>query len=277
MDTDTLKAFTTLLEEKSFTKASQKLGLTQSALSQKLARLEDYLQATLVIRGQKEILPTSAGNKFFHFAIEMIQQENEFLKSFLQNEKGLSGTFRIAGFSSILRSLIIPKLSKFMRENENVNIQFSCHEMSSMVDLLKNNNTDLILTDFFPEIPGFEEVQVGSEEYVLIESKKHDKSPDIFLDHGPNDNATDSFFKFQGLKFNLKRGFMGDVYGILDGVAQGLGKAVMSKHLVQNDTRFKIIKSSKRYIRPLVMSYFRQNYYPPLHKNVFSILQDKLN
>jgi uncharacterized protein YktA (UPF0223 family) len=66
---------------------------------------------------------------------------------------------------------------------------------------------------------------------------------------------------------------MGDVYGILEGVSKGLGKAVMSKHLVDADKRFKIIKTKKRYLRPIVLNYYKQNYYSKLQLKVIDELQ----
>jgi len=65
---------------------------------------------------------------------------------------------------------------------------------------------------------------------------------------------------------------MGDVYSIIDGVALGLGKAVMSKHMIEDDKRFNLISHKKKYIRPVAMTYFEQNYYSPLHLEVEKIL-----
>ncbi|MFG1481480.1 hypothetical protein ABMA79_07695 [Halobacteriovorax sp. HFRX-2_2] len=117
-----------------------------------------------------------------------------------------------------------------------------------------------------------ESLQVGEEEYVVIESKKHKNIPNTYLDHGPYDNATESYFKFLGREMDYSRRFMGDVYSIVDGVALGLGRAVMSKHIVEEDRRFKIVKAKKRYVRPIVLSYFKQSYYTPLHTLALDLL-----
>jgi DNA-binding transcriptional LysR family regulator len=65
---------------------------------------------------------------------------------------------------------------------------------------------------------------------------------------------------------------MGDVYGILDAVALGLGRAVMSKHLAEDDRRFKIISMPKKYLRPVMLTYYRQSYYSPLHYKIIETL-----
>jgi DNA-binding transcriptional LysR family regulator len=175
-----------------------------------------------------------------------------------------------------MRSLVIPKIAPWLCEHRNVRIEFSSHEVYELPDILKASRADIIFTDFLPNLSGTVQDLVGEEDYVLIESRRHRSTPNIFLDHYPNDNASESFFRHQGLEFNYPRSFIGDVYGILDGVALGLGKAVMSRHLVTQDKRFKIIKSKRRYTRPIVMSYYHQSYYPMIQKQALEIFNTKL-
>ena len=66
---------------------------------------------------------------------------------------------------------------------------------------------------------------------------------------------------------------MGEVYSIVDGVALGLGRAVMSKHIIENDKRFKVIKKKKKYKRDVVLSSLEQSYYSPIH----NLIRDTLN
>jgi DNA-binding transcriptional LysR family regulator len=259
---DSLKAFLLTAERGSFTKASLELGLTQSALTQKIARLEDAIEASVFIRKSDGIELTPAGERLLIYSRQQLQLEEEFLQGFVSLKEKLSGPLRIAGYSSVLRSLIIPKLSSYLRKNPEVIPAFSSYEIPQLVDILRSNKADMIITDFFPHLAGVEEIQIGSEEFVLIESKKYSETPDVFLDNDPSDTTTQAFFQFQGQKYNGKRAFMGDVYGIIDGVAQGLGKAVMSRHLIESDSRFRIIKTPKKYLRPVVLSYYKQTYYP---------------
>lgn len=269
---DELTTFIEVYKAGSFTKASEVLGLSQSALSQKISRLEENLQAALFIRHPRNLSLTASGEKLLGYAKETIQRQTDFISNFNQFDTKLSGVIRIAGFSSIMRSLVIPKLAKFIRENENIQIEFSSFEMFELVDVLKSNNADFIITDYFPHLNKTEEIQIGIEEYIIIRSKKHKTISNIYLDHGPGDNATEAYLNFVGNKENYKRVFMGDVYSIIDGVALGLGMAVMSKHLVEDDKRFEIIRGKKKYQRPLVLSFNKQAYYGPLHCEILKNL-----
>lgn len=273
---DHLSAFLLVHETGSFTLAAKKSGLTQSALSQKIKRLEDLLETAVFVRHSTGPKLTAAGEAFLSFARQQVSLEQEFLQNFQRDQQDLAGVLRIAGFSSVLRSVVIPSLAPLARKHPRVQLSFSQHEMGQLPGLLRSNAADLILLDFEPAFSGVEFEVIGTEKYVVIESARFATPVDVYLDHGPEDNATESFFRSQVVRQQAyRRGFMGDVYGILDGVAQGLGRAVMSEHLVQQDRRFKVVKGHKAYHRPLALAWMRQGYYSRLHKEIRSLLVSK--
>ncbi|HXH31243.1 MAG TPA: LysR family transcriptional regulator [Bacteriovoracaceae bacterium] len=272
INSDALKAFLEITQNGTFTKAAAVLGMTQSALSQKIAKLEDQLETTLLIRGLDGITLTPSGEKLLTHARQQLQLEAEFLRSFQANNNTLSGHLRIAGYSSIMRSLVIPKLAPWLRENTAISVEFSSHEIPELQGILKANKADLVITDYAPNLPAVEQLQMGEEEYVLIESKQFKNVPEVYLDNYVLDNATEAFFSYQGLSFGARRSYMGDCYGILAGVSLGLGRAVMSRHLVEGDSRFRVIKSNKRYLRPIIINYFKQSYYPAIQLEARRIL-----
>lgn len=260
---DQLSAFLLVHEKGSFTAAARELGLTQSALSQKVKRLEDALEAAVFIRRSSGPALTGAGERLLAFARQQLAFEQEFLLDFQHGQGGPAGVVRVAGFSSVMRSVVIPALAPVLRQYPRLQVEFSQHEMGSLPELLKTNAADLILLDYEPALTGVNFAAIGKERYVVIESARHTGPQDLYLDHGPDDNATDSFFRAQGTKHKAyRRGFMGDVYAILDGVAQGLGRAVMSAHLVEGDKRVRQVKGYKAYERPLVLGWAQQGWYP---------------
>jgi DNA-binding transcriptional LysR family regulator len=267
-----LQTFLKVYQNGTFSKASVMIGLSQSALSQKVARLEELLQATLFIRKPRHLELTSAGEELLLYAKDALELQDQFIQRFNQYDGDLKGTIRIASFSSIMRSVIIKKLTSFMKKNKNVSIEFQSHEVHELENILRTNQADFIITDYFPELSKSTNKKIGEEEYVLVESAKHVDIPNIYFDHTVLDNATNSFFDFQNLQKEYSRKYVGDVYGIIDCVKSGLGKAVMSKHLVDKDSQLKIGKCKKIYKRPLVLSFTQQNYYSPIHSKVLEIL-----
>ena len=275
ISTDILKAFITVHSHGGFTSAAKELSLTQSALSQKIAKLEDLLESKVFIRGKKTIELTQSGKRLLPFAIEQLEHELTFLDQFQSKSNELSGVIRLGGFSSIMSSAMIPTLSSLMIDNPKSNIEFSSFDMEELEVELFTHRVDMIVTDYLPHSTGLVTSEIGKEEYVLIESKEGSNRSRHFLDHGIHDNATESFLRFQGDGSDYTRGFMGDVFGIISAVEQGLGVAVMSKHMLKNNRSVKIKRSSKRYFRTLYLSYIKRNYYPPLFKEVERALKQK--
>lgn len=263
-------AFYEVAKAQSFSKAAENLFVTQSAISQRIHALENDLESTLIIRNKNSISLTETGERLLQHAKTVFDLEEEFLENY-QSTDEIKGTVRICAFSSVLRSLIIPKLSPFLRNNPGVQIEFISDEMVNIPEYLKSARADFIILDYHLNKSGINEIVLGQEEYVVIESKKFQCPKDIYLDHGPHDNATESFFFSQGKKdFKYRRTFMGDVYGIIDGVKQGIGRAVMSKHLVDND--LKIIKGYKAYRRDITLHYVESSYYTRLQKELIKAL-----
>lgn len=270
---DDLKAFISIQKYQSFTKAGEELGLSQPAITQKVSRLETTLQTALIIRQKKRVLLTDDGQKLLIFAKEAVEHQKNFLNSFDQYDNELKGNIRIATFSSVMRSIVIPTLSSFMQEHSKASLELQSYEMNELENVLRTNQADFIITDYFPRLLKTEQHEIGQEEYVIIKSRKIKNIPNVFLDHTPADNATESYFKFLEKKQDYQRKFLGDVYSLIDGVALGLGKAVMSKHLIVDDKRFIIEKQKKRYFRPIVLSYYQQSYYSPIQQKIIEIFK----
>ena len=87
-----------------------------------------------------------------------------------------------------------------VQEYPLASVEFSSMEMSELALSLFTGKLDLIITDYFLKLPGREEVKIGREQFVLIESAKHSDIPGIFLDHGSGDNSSAEFVKFQKME-----------------------------------------------------------------------------
>jgi DNA-binding transcriptional LysR family regulator len=220
-----LQAFIQTASTLNVTQAAKDLGLTQSALSQRLALLESDLEVTLFIREPRGLILTEAGQRLLRFASLNQKLEEEMLFELKGHSQELAGTLRFGGYSSVLRSVIIPSLAPFLRKNPKVHIDFQSYEMFELPEVLKTARAELVVLDYALSKKGIVEEGLGKEEFIVIESSKLESPNDIYMDHGPEDNATEEFFKHQPkAPAFYRRSFMGDVYGIIDGVEQGLGR-----------------------------------------------------
>lgn len=271
-----LQAFAQTARTLNVTQAAKDLGLTQSALSQRLALLEEDLEVTLFIREPRGLKLTEAGHKLLRFATLNQKSEEELLFELKGHSQELAGTLGLGAYSSVLRSVIIPALAGFLRKNPKVHVDFQSYEMFELPEVLKTARAELVVMDYALGKKGLVEAFLGHEEFVVIESRKYEAPQDLYLDHGPEDNATEEFFRAQARRPEVyRRSFMGDVYGIIEGVELGLGRAVMSKHLIADHRQIKLVKGYSAYKRAVTLHYFEQPFYSRLMLKVIEEIKAK--
>lgn len=117
-------AFVTVAREKSFTKASAKLGVTQSAMSQAIRGLEERLEIRLLTRTTRGVSTTEAGQRLVDaigYRFDDIQAELDALTELRDKP---SGTVRITCSEGVLRTILLPKLTPVILEYPDINIEF---------------------------------------------------------------------------------------------------------------------------------------------------------
>lgn len=270
-----LDAFLAVAQTQGFSAGASLLNITQSALSQRIKNLEEHLGLTLFIRTPSGANLTEQGERLLRYC-----QTRDSLESELVHELNgiktseISGTIRLASYSSVLRSVIVPALQPLLEKHPQVLCDFICADMNELPGLLQRNEVNFIVMDCKLDKSNLEAIKLGQEKYVLIEGRnKNSGRDDIFLDNDSADRATENFLKAQGKKFTkFRRSYFDDCYGIIDGVALGLGKAVMPEHLVADHSQIKISKDFKPYKVDVILHYYHQPFYSKLHQAVVETL-----
>ena len=271
-----LEAFYSLAQTGNFTKAAEKLHVTQSALSQRIMNLESDLETTLFIRDRAGLRLTPTGEDLLRYCQTKNSFEEEFLASLKsQSSSELSGVVRVAGFSSVMRSVIIPSLAPLAQKNPHVQLQFMTREMDDLLPLLKRGEVDFVLNDRADDREELETASIGKEHNVLVERHGY-AGADVYLDHDDKDPVTMRYLKLAKIKTDGKiaRHFVDDVYGILDGVRLGLGRGVLPRHIVRDEKKLSILQPRTVLEIPVVLHFFRQPYYSRLHHAVVKELRE---
>jgi DNA-binding transcriptional LysR family regulator len=270
-----LDAFLAVAQTQGFSAGASLLNITQSALSQRIKNLEEHLGLTLFIRTPSGANLTEQGERLLRYC-----QTRDSLESELVHELNgiktseISGTIRLASYSSVLRSVIMPALKPLLEKHPQVLCDFICADMNELRGLLQRNEVNFIVMDCKLDKSNLEAIKLGQEKYVLIEGRNRNSGrDDIFLDNDSADRATENFLKAQGKKSTkFRRSYFDDCYGIIDGVALGLGKAVMPEHLVADHSQIKISKDFKPYKVDVILHYYHQPFYSKLHQAVVETL-----
>lgn len=142
IDTFTLQCFLALVETKNFTKAAQKVGRTQSAISQQMNKLETLLGKSLYVRGKTFTL-TSEGEIFLSYARQIFSLHTEVLDRF--KEPDLEGEVKFGlpeDFSSVFLSSV---LSDFVKLHPRVLLNIECNFTINLFERFQRKEFDLVL------------------------------------------------------------------------------------------------------------------------------------
>lgn len=265
-----LKAFFQLSQDKNFTLAAKHLGITQSALSHRILNLESELEMTLFIRERQNIKLTEIGESLLRYCEKVYRLEEEFLLS-IKNQTDnseLAGRVRIGGFSSILRSCALPALRHLLVNNPKLGITVHSVELNEVLDLLKSSKVDFVLSNKEPLNQSLTSIFLGYEDNVLVESKKF-KFDHNYLDHDSEDVTTSSYFKLKPeLAKGARKRYLDDVYGLIDGVKLGLGRAILPLHLIEKEKGLKILYPHIKLRVPVYLLFYESTYQTKIEKAV---------
>lgn len=138
-----IKYFQAVSQERSFRKASEKLRISQSAISRQIKNLEDSLNVSLFDRGTRGISLTPAGRILQRY-INHSQFLNHELRQELDHLAGLqSGHVSVAFVESFINSNFPALLQDFHEHNPAVTLEIIVDGTRSIVEGLENEIYDL--------------------------------------------------------------------------------------------------------------------------------------
>lgn len=176
------KVFYYVAKTLSFSEASKKLYISQSAVSQSIKALEKKLDQTLFIRSTKRVKLTPEGEILFKHiepAVNLIiRGENQIMDANDLN----GGQLRIGATDTICRYHLVPYLKEFHEHFPNVHIKVTNATSSRCVDLLENEVVDLIVTNYpnprmnsiqnVRKILEFHDVFIANQNYAHLKNKR---------------------------------------------------------------------------------------------------------
>ena len=124
-DLNDLLAFLAVAQQRSFTRAAARLGVSQSALSQTVRGLEARLGLRLLTRTTRRVAPTEAGERLLRTLgprFEEIDAELQAVRAFREKP---AGTIRITATEYATEAVLLPKLAKLLREYPDIKVEIA--------------------------------------------------------------------------------------------------------------------------------------------------------
>ncbi|HEX7853530.1 MAG TPA: LysR family transcriptional regulator [Sphingobium sp.] len=123
-----LSMFLTVAEERSFTRAAAKLGISQSALSHAMRRLEARLGLRLLTRTTRSVAPTEAGERLIEALAPALDQIDNRLAALTELRERPAGTVRITAPKHAGRTLLWPVMNRLAAEYPDVHFELNLND-----------------------------------------------------------------------------------------------------------------------------------------------------
>lgn len=135
-----------------FRAAAQKYGLSQSAISTRVAALEKRLGVQLFDRVNRQVRLTAAGRRFMEEAARLLVARDRVVQN-LTATAGLSGTVRIGVAESIVHTILSAMLNHLKKQHGNVRFELSVDTSEGLGARLLGDEIDvaILLRDSLPE------------------------------------------------------------------------------------------------------------------------------
>ncbi len=137
-----VEAFYWVATLKSVSRAAEKLFITQSAMSARVAALEEELGALLLDRRDKTFRLTVAGSRFVVHAQKLLELQRA-AKTEIGSNSALDLTIRIGAIESVLHSWLIPWIEVLRAEQPTLELELTVETTPVLVDQIRRGALDL--------------------------------------------------------------------------------------------------------------------------------------
>jgi DNA-binding transcriptional LysR family regulator len=244
-----LRTLVATAETLNFTKASEALNLTQSAVSHQIKALEEELGTPLFIRASRGVKLTDAGRLAYEHAKRIVADAEDMVLAVAHREKALVGTVRVAAATQALVYLFAPLFEEFMDSHPSVELVFrTTTSTDQTVNGILDGSIDVGFASLAVYSPGLAFSRVFEDELVLAVGRKHrlakrgtvkvndirDERWILFERGASIRRATDAFFKEAGM-VPEKALESNDTYFIKLMIERGLGVALLPGWAVKEE------------------------------------------
>jgi DNA-binding transcriptional LysR family regulator len=169
-----LEALKAVAETGSFTRAADRLGMSQPGLSRQIQRLERELGTRLLERRGTGAILTDAGRESMQFAIRTISDFDALVSRFGPDPSALSGVIRIVASSTPAEYLIPGLISEFTREHTGISVEVHVADSAQVARTLGDRQADIGLSGMPSTAVGYSSISVARDEVVLAVSTSHE-------------------------------------------------------------------------------------------------------
>ena len=173
IDLNLLVVFDAVMRERNVTRAGQRVGLSQPAMSYALVRLRHMLKDELFVRSPKGMLPTPRAEQIALPIRQALDNLQHSLEPAEFNPSEAQRTFRIAADSYAAMVLVPPAAIRLAKAAPNVTLAFRPSGTLDIPDLLDRGQLELAIGSFAHKGERFSRRQLLEDTFVAVLRKSH--------------------------------------------------------------------------------------------------------
>ena len=168
-----LRYFLAVAEAGSFSRAANRLGISQPSVSQQMRDLEAALRVSLFQRRGKRILLTSSGVIFQEHARAILRQVESVLQEVSSETEQLRGSLHLGVIPALNVPLVPHLLGLFVAEHPNVNLIVDEISSTEIETALEEGRMDVGLGFITRHSPNLRYERLCTDEFALVVSENH--------------------------------------------------------------------------------------------------------
>jgi DNA-binding transcriptional LysR family regulator len=275
MDIHQLRVFASVFKNKSFSKASNELHLTQPTIRSHIRGLEEEFNCALFDRLGRTIIPTKEAEILYGHALEIIEKADTLKETIGRVKKEITGKLVIGASTIPGVYLMPPMMTVFQKKYPSISFQILISDSGEIVNSVLKQ--ELLLGIVGAKL-GDEQISYKpfvEDELIVISSPSLTKSnritikelikfPMVLREEGSGTRReTEKILEDRGITFdNIKiAGIFGSTDAIKQAVKAGLGVSIISRFSVKDELKHGILKEIK-----LTDIQMRRKFYIVTHK-----------
>lgn len=166
----------------SFSKTAEKNILSQSAVSQQLAKLELAYQCQLIDRRKRPIELTKAGQLFYSAARDIIERHDQMRSELNASRSQTANRLKIAAIYSIGMHALSKHIKKFIASYPNINVHIEYFSAEKIYEMVLAGDVDIGIVAVPRRDKRLDVYELEDEPLVLVCSPRHSLAKELRVD-----------------------------------------------------------------------------------------------
>ena len=168
MHIETLQMFCNVARRQSFSRGALESNVTQSAASQAIRLLEEYLGVRLFDRSKRPLGLTPEGERFYRACRELLEGFDRARAELSRHQRRIAGTIRVAAIYSVGLHAMGARMQNFRMVHPEARVRLECLHPEEVVQAVLDDSVDVGVLSYPPANRALTVVPLQHEPMLLV-------------------------------------------------------------------------------------------------------------